>query len=54
MPAKIDRMIANDNIAQFERQIKAEADESLRKILVTLLAKEKERLNAIRDDREEL
>jgi hypothetical protein len=41
---QINRMIATDNIAQFERQIKAENDASKREILRELLAKEKAKL----------
>ena len=40
MPAKKRRLIANDNVAQFQRQFLAEYDETLRNALVGLLAKE--------------
>lgn len=39
--------IATNNIAQFEKQIKAETDDSVRKVLTTLLAKEKAKLAAL-------
>lgn len=42
-----ENQIAKNNIAQFERQIKAETDDSLRKVLVTLLEKEHAKLAAI-------
>ena len=36
--------LARNNIAQFQRQIEAETDDSVRKILATLLAKEQQKL----------
>jgi len=42
-----ENQIAINNIAQFQRQIKAETDNSLRKVLVTLLEKEQAKLAAI-------
>jgi hypothetical protein len=40
MPGKKRKLIANDNIAQFQRQFLAEYDETLCNVLAGLLAKE--------------
>jgi len=47
MPETIQQFITRNNIAQFQRQIKDETDDSMRKVLVTLLAKERAKLKAI-------